>query len=237
MSEILRLNKYIAQSGICSRNQAAEWVKAGFVTLNGKVVKEPFLEVGENDIITVKNKRITPKKNYTYLVINKPYQTPVDGKENDLKSDVNALIKKNTDKPLTALGNPNSITCGLVVMTDDSELLSKLSQYGHQLKMVFEVTIDHPWKVENNTDEKYYLFKNDIRINCESIEDTETQHKVGLEMLGGMYSDVFDFFKENGMIVQKLDCTFLAGITKKDLKRGWSRMLAEKEIVFMKHFS
>ncbi len=234
--EKIRLNKYIAQSGICGRNQAAEWVKAGHVKVNDQVVKEPFVEVGKDDIVTVKNKRVEPKIVYTYYVINKPYSSVDEGKA--VKApDLNELLQKHTNKPLSAIGNPGTTTCGLVVMTDDTELFEKLNTQVHKLKTVYEVTLDKNWDIANAPEKGYPETIRQSRIIGVQILDANKENIVGVEMLGGLYQEIIDYFESKNYKVSKLDCTFFGGITKKDLKRGWSRPLSEKETVFIKHFT
>ena len=234
--EKIRLNKYIAQSGICGRNQAAEWVKAGHVKVNGQIVKEPFAEVGKEDIVTVKNKRVEPKIVYTYFVINKPFSQADTGKTTKAP-DLQELLQKHTSKSLTATGNPGTTTCGLVVMTDDNELIDKLNIPGHKLKTVYEVVLDKNWDIANTPENSDSKELNQSRIIGVQIIDEQKGNVVGVEMLGGLYQEVIDFFEAKNYKVSKLDCTFLGGITKKDLKRGWSRSLSDKETVFIKHFT
>lgn len=229
-----RLNKYIALSGLCSRNQAAAWIKAGLVKVNDKIVKEPFIEIGDDDVVTVKNKRVSPKVVYTYYVMNKPWHAPVH-LDIDAKSlDIYTLLKKQTEQKLEVIGNPDAETCGLIVFTDDKSLLEKLNVIGHQLKTVFEATLDKPWEAtiaDNDT------INDSFKIKGIKILDELDKNVVGLEVIGGIYPDVKFFFKDKGYTLKKLDCTFFGGITKKDLKRGWSRALTEKETIFIKHFT
>lgn len=237
-NEKLKLNKYIAYSGICGRNQASVWIKSGFVKVNDVVVKEPYVEVGDGDIVTVKNKQVVPKKNYTYIVINKPWRMPIASDVDNNISGVQDLIKKLTNKPIVALGSPVEHTCGLVVMTDDVELMAKIkSSEGHKLKTVYEVTLDKPWSKDDEPSADSPLQMNEVKIRGIQNFDPENENKVGVEMLGGLYEDVVDYFTSKNYSITKLDCTSFSGITKKDLKRGWSRMLSEKEVVFIKHFS
>ena len=229
-----KLNKYIALSGICGRNQAAEWIKAGFVKVNDKVVKEPFVEVKDDDIVTVKNKQVKPKIIYTNYVMNKPWHTPVEPSDGGKSTDIYNLLAKQTDKSLNVLGKPDADTCGLIVFTDDKPLTEKLNIPGHQLKTVYEATLDKPWDTAHFD---LHIYRETIKFKGINIIDQDDKTVIGIEVVGGLYQEVKSYFEEKGYVVKKLDCTFFGGITKKDLKRGWSRALTEKEVVFIKHFT
>lgn len=235
--EKVRLNKFIAQSGLCGRNEASEWIKAGHVKVNDEVVKIPFTEVGADDVVTVKNKRVVPKIEYTYYVINKPWHIPIENAATDDLPSLQALIQKQTIKSLSVIGMPDVDTCGLVVMTDDSDLLEKLKISGHKLKTVYEVTLDKKWEAVEITEKEESPKMDAARIMGVQLPKPNHDNIVGVEMLGGLYQDVVDYFEARGYKVTKVDCTFFGGITKKDLKRGWSRPLSEKETVFIKHFT
>ena len=236
---VLWLNKYIAHTGLCNRKQAVELIKKGEILVNGVVEVKPFYEVKENDIISHKGNPIIKKIKKVYLLINKPKNMAIEIDENNQKPSVQDLIKKTTDVALKPAGNYTFESCGLMVLTNDSELIEKLSANDHKVKYVFEIETDMEVSEESL---RFFnglgKLKNEIpRILGVNLTSTADKKRLGVEMVGG--SDVYleQLFNLQGYALKKKDCTFIGGLTKKDLKRGWSRLLTEKEIIFLKHFS
>ncbi len=233
----IRLNKYLALAGLGGRNATTMMIKSGAVEVNGEKVLLPYHEVSPKDRVTYNGKPVTTIKKEAYVVINKSSKSPVFETEGSKRPSLQFLAKRWCNDTLKPLGNPDDVTSGLVIMTSDEKLVEKIAKAGHQIKMVFEVTLSQPLTQEDLLRLLNQTVRPGVRIMGISHINKEDKVKVGMEMLGGSYGDVFKLFDSVGYNLLKVDCTFLGGITKKDLKRGWGRLLTEKEIVFIKHFS
>jgi 23S rRNA pseudouridine2605 synthase len=235
-SGILRLNKYLSQSGCGTRKETVELIKKGLVTVNDAVIKEPFYEVKSGDIVKLRNKVVAPKISYVYALINKSQRSPVFANEKNEAPSIQDLTKKWHDSPLQPINQPTDDCCGLVIMTNDNDLCAKLKASGHKIKSVYEVTLG-----EDVDQEILNTLKatQDQSFKILGIGFPDGSHKtiLGLELMGGSFADVYELFQSYDLKINKVDCTFYGGLTKKDLKRGWSRLLTEKEEVFIKHFS
>lgn len=236
---ILRLNKYIAHAGLCNRKEAVALIKKGEITVNGVVISEPFYEVKDQDVIAYKAKVLKKIEKLVYLLVNKAKNTPIASSVKNTKPSVEDLIKKNVETTLYPAGHFHDESSGLMLMTNDIELIEKLSLKTNKVKAVFELETD---KEVTEEDLIYFgkLSKNkDNQPRILGIDQPDADHKnrLGLEMIGGQITDIKEIFAAKGYKLNKIDCTFYGGLTKKDLKRGWSRMLIEKEIIFLKHFN
>lgn len=239
--DTIRLNLFLSKAGVASRNQSANLIKAGKISVNGEIIKIPYYEVKPDDVVTHNGKVVRIQKKYTYIVINKSAKTPIHAKEigedATRKPSVTDLIKRWTEEELTPLGRPNDTVSGLVVLTDDTELHDKFEKDDHNIKSVYEVSSadsfsDDDLNILNEIPEKLTF-----RLLSINRPHPDKPSIIGVETLGGTFQDIVDYFKMKAFTISHIDCTFIAGITKKDLKRGWSRHLAEKEVVFLKHFS
>jgi 23S rRNA pseudouridine2605 synthase len=234
-TEIIRLNKYVASSGICTRKEAVEIIKKGLVTVNESICYEPFYEIKNNDVISYQGKLITPKKHYTYLLLNKPKNVGEILGETQ-RVTISSLIKNKTTASLKQLFPISAETSGLTILTDDEDLIRKCSSYDIKYDSVFEIHTTAPVDSEEITrvltfdQEKAYFIK-----GLSHIPDME-KNILGVKMSGGSEERLRAFFSEKALNIVKCDRTFIKGMTKKDLKRGWSRILTEKEIIFLKYF-
>ncbi len=236
-SGVLRLNKYLSQAGCGTRKETVELIKKGLVTINDAVVKEPFYEVKTNDVIKLRNKVIVPKVSYVYALINKSQRSAIFADEKNDAPSLQDLTKKWHDSPLQPINHPTDECCGLVVMTNDMELMSKLNTPGHKIKSVYEITLDMDAEQEVLDKLTTQTQEQGLRVLGLGFPDPSQKTILGLELMGGSFADVYALFQSHDLKINKVDCTFYGGLTKKDLKRGWSRLLTEKEEVFIKHFS
>jgi len=230
----------MAHCGICTRKEGEALIKKGWVKVNDEVVLIPHHEVAESDIIKYKDAVVVPKQNFEYFVINKAQKTLITSTEKSHKPTVQELLKKSTNTPLfhTNMG-PENIFCGLLVMTSDTNLVDHLTSEGHKLKSTYQCVLDKPFdstlteKIADSIKTKYPNMSL-LGIGFPEEDDKKT---IGIDMIGGNAAIWPELFSGYGYTFLKIDCTFYGGITKKDLKRDWSRKLTEKEVVFLKHFS
>jgi len=236
---ILRLNKFIAHCGICNRKQAVDLIKKGEIRVNDSVELHPFYELKPEDKVYYKNKWLTIEEKKVYLLLNKPANIPFSSAEDAKKPTVYELLKKKTDAALKPILPMLDDSCGLMVLTNDSELISRLSEPTSKVKIVYELFLDKPLSEDDWT---YFSDKTQNSVNHVSIAgisniSTDNQTILGLETIRTTDKDVKSLFENKGYSILKTDITSLGGLNKKDLKRGWSRFLTEKEVIFLKYFN
>jgi len=229
----MRLNKYIAHTGHCTRREASRLLARGEIKVNGEIVKEESYRVMEGDVVTHKDKPLKAKVNHRYLLINKPKKFTTDINDKDSKY-IMGLIKKEDPTGLIAVDDmgPNSI--GLLLLTTDTALVEKLREKDRTIKRVYLIQLD---KSISTTDIKKLLKpRKTLAVKSAShVEGYEANH-IGIEMTMGNEKILTGVINRMGYEINRIDRSYYAGLTKKDLKRGWSRPLAEMEERMMKHF-
>ncbi len=237
--EVLRLNKYIAHCGVCTRKEAVELIRKGFVSVNGTVELNPFHELVPADVITFKGKAIEPKKKYAYALLNKPHKVPFQATTSDTEGiTVQKLLLRHGNNPFLPAVPTRNETSGLVVMTNDDALIERLSDPQHRIKSVYQVVLDKPF-LEKDLEDLRQMPGQEKKEKCIvgiDYPDQTDQTVVGVELACGTDEWLGSVFLEKGYVVKRLDRTFYGGLTKKDLKRGWSRLLTENEVVFLRYF-
>ena len=234
---VIRLNKYIAHCGVCNRKQAVELVKKGEILVNDKVETNPFLELNENDRVVYKGKLLVIEEKKVYILLNKPKDTQYTDIEGVKKPSVATLVKKTTEVKVFAANPLEESSAGLVVLTNDIEVIAKLSEVDRKMKSVYELQMDKVITEEELLSLKSQYCDNIPMITgINSIQDREFP-TVGIEILKGTDTSIKSALKDKGYVVTRADRTSFMGLTKKDLKRGWSRHLTEKEVIFLKYFS
>lgn len=235
-NSILRLNKFVAKSGLCNRKEAVELIKSGAIFVNGEVFKEPFYEIQPSDTISYKGKTLTPKQIYIYLLLNKPKDIGALGDVLLKKPSITDLIKNKTDQQVYQLFPLADSSCGLTILTNDQELINKYTQNKKISKTVFEIEIDKAMESSELDEMLNHNLKGGIQILGISAIIGTTGYKLGIEMRSGSESDILQLLINKGYKILKSDRTFMNGLTKKDLKRGWSRFLTDQEVIFLKYF-
>lgn len=238
-NEPMRLNKYIAHCGISSRRQAVDFVKNGEVTVNGEVVKEPFYLVQPGDKVTYKGKLIQPEAHKVYILMNKPkgYLTTVSDDRG--RKTVMDLLKGKIEERIFPVGRLDRATTGLLLLTNDGDLAKKLSHPSHKVKKVYHVVLDKPLaKVDIEKIKKGVELEDGLALvdGVDFVKDAP-KNEVGIELHIGKNRIVRRIFEHLGYDVTRLDRVYYAGLTKKDLPRGFFRQLTEKEIIMLKHFT
>ncbi|MBC7884967.1 MAG: rRNA pseudouridine synthase [Saprospiraceae bacterium] len=236
---VLRLNKYIAHCGVCNRRKAIEIIKSGEIKVNEEVETNPFYELKEHDNVSYKGKQIVIEEKKVYLLLNKPKNMPLIHSTEMTKPDVMALIKKKTDVTVFPIDQLLESSAGLMVLTNDTQVLEKFNSPDHKCKKVYQVSLQQ----EISTSDMQKM-KDGVELNGKTVKVVGIDHirdlghdALGIEIHNGDDHIINEVFKLLGYQVTKLDRTYFAGLTKKDLTRGWSRFLTEKEVIFLKHFS
>ncbi|MBR9922939.1 MAG: rRNA pseudouridine synthase [Bacteroidetes bacterium] len=237
--EGMRLNKYVAKSGVCSRRQAAELVKNGEISVNGKVVIEPFYQVQQEDVITYKGKKLNPEIQLIYLLMNKPKNTITTLSDDRGRRTVMDIIGDRVRERIFPVGRLDRMTTGLLLLTNDGDLAKKLSHPSHEIKKAYQVELDKPISEEDLEKIRKTLKLEDgpAPVDDVGFVDAQSNTTVGIVIHIGRNRIVRRIFAHLGYEVVKLDRTYYSGLTKKDLPRGRWRHLTIEEIRMLKHFS
>lgn len=237
-SETIRLNKYIANAGICARRVADKHIAAGEVTVNGEVITAMGYRVKPDDVITFQGKVVQPGKK-VYILLNKPkdFITTLDDERG--RRTVMELIKGVTEERVYPVGRLDRNTTGLLLLTNDGELAQQLTHPSYEIRKVYHVVLN-----KNITREELNQIKNGIELEdgIAEVDDvdyagTGLKNEVGIELHSGKNRIVRRIFEHLGFEVIGLDRVLYAGLTKKDLPRGHWRFLTDKEIIKLKHFN
>jgi len=238
-SDQMRLNKYISNSGICSRREADKLIEAGAVSVNGKVVTELGTKVGPGDKIQYGDQTINREKP-KYLLLNKPkgYITTADDPEK--RKTVMSLVAGACKERIYPVGRLDRNTTGLLLFTNDGMIAKKLTHPRYGIKKIYHVEID-----KNLTridflkiQEGFKLEDEQVKVDSiEYIGDGKDKKQIGLELHSGQNRIVRRIFEHFEYKVLRLDRVYYAGLTKKNLPRGHWRFLEEQEINMLKMIS
>lgn len=235
-AEIVRLNKYIAHCGICTRKEAVDVIRKGFVAVNGEVELNPFRELLPEDTVTYKGKSVEPKKQFVYILLNKPHKVPFQSAlDSEEMVTVRKLLLRLSQESLVPALPTMDTTAGLAVMTNDPGLVARLSDPEHRIKSVYQVQLNKPMEESDVEKLRLTMGKNSCLTGIDFPEPSD-RTVLGAELICNTDQWLTSCFVELGYEVNRLDRTFVGGLTKKDLKRGWCRLLTEKEIVFLRYF-
>ncbi|WP_439556055.1 pseudouridine synthase [Dyadobacter sp.] len=231
----IRLNRYIANAGICSRREADDLISSGQISVNGKTITEMGYKVKASDVVKYGKKALNPEK-MVYILINKPkdYITTTDDPEE--RKTVLDLIKGACNERVYPVGRLDRNTTGLLLLTNDGELAEKLTHPSSGIKKIYQAELDKPITNEDFEQLQHGVDLEDGFIRPDEVGIvTPDAMVVGLEIHSGRNRIVRRMFEHLGYEVQKLDRTVFAGLNKKDLPRGKWRFLSEKEVVRLKY--
>ena len=232
----IRLNKYIANSGMCSRREADELIKTGLAQVNGKTITEMGYKVQPGDIVKFDGRTITAEKN-VYILLNKPKGFITTTRDEKDRKTVMDLIANATTARVFPVGRLDRATTGLLLFTNDGYLAKKLTHPSHSVKKIYHVKLN---KKATHADLDTIL--KGVRLIPEGIAVVDSisfiegkpHDEVGIEVHIGWNRVVRRIFEKMGFEVEALDRVSMGGLTKKNLKRGDWRKLTEKEVGFLK---
>jgi 23S rRNA pseudouridine2605 synthase len=231
----IRLNKYIANAGICSRRDADVLISEGKIKVNGQVVTELGLKVKKSDKVVYQGKRLSPEKP-VYVLLNKPkdFITTVDDPQN--RKTVMKLIEKAAEERIYPVGRLDRMTTGLLLFTNDGELAKRLMHPSHQIKKIYQVEIDKPITKADFEQilEGVKLEDGVVPVDQLAILEGDNQ-KLGIEIHVGRNRIIRRLFEALDYRVEKLDRVVFGGLTKKDLSRGKFRHLSPREVQNLKN--
>jgi len=233
--ELIRLNKYISQSGLCSRRAADELIKKGKVQVNNKLCDQVGTKINKNDKVIVNKKLIKPEKNI-YVLLNKPKDYISTNKDTHNRRVVFDLIK-GINKRLFSVGRLDRKTTGVLLLTNDGDIAKKLTHPSYKIKKIYSVTLEKKISNDEISQIKNGLFIEDEYIKVDNIERLEKDYEVGIEIHMGKNRIVRKIFESLNHRVSKLDRVLFGPFTKKDLPRGKWRILNQNEIRNLKLFT
>jgi len=236
--EQMPLNKYIAHSGVCSRRDAADIIKAGKVKVNGEPMLEPGFKISPKDTVTVNGKKVNPVKDLVYILLNKPkdYLTTTDDPQQ--RKTVLDLITTATKERVYPVGRLDRNTSGVLLLTNDGDLSQKLTHPSNEIRKIYAVTLDKPLSKNHFEEILKGVPLEDGMAHVDSLAFTDVTDKtqLGVELHTGRNRIVRRIFEHYGYDVKNLDRVTFAGLTKKNVQRGKWRFLSEKEVRDLKYF-
>jgi len=235
----LPLNKFIAHSGICSRRDAAEMVKAGKVHVDGKLITEPGFKVTPAQEIKVNGKKIAIQKNLVYILLNKPKDFITTTTDPHGRHTVLELIRHATNERVYPIGRLDRNTTGVLLLTNDGELTQKLSHPSYEVKKVYEVRLDRPLSKKDFDSILKGITLEDGMVAPDAMAYADAKDKavIGIEIHSGRNRIVRRIFEHLGYDVKNLDRVMYANLTKKNVERGKWRFLSEKEVRLLKYMN
>ncbi|WP_367915765.1 pseudouridine synthase [Leadbetterella sp. DM7] len=234
-TDLIRLNRYIANSGLCSRREADDLIESGQITVNGKTITEMGYQVKVTDVVKYGRKILNPEK-LVYVLLNKPKDFITTTEDPEGRRTVMELVAKAGSERIYPVGRLDRATTGLLLFTNDGELAEKLSHPSNEIRKIYQVEIDKPLSREDfdKLTEGVELEDGFIRPDQVSVI-TPDQQVIGIEIHSGKNRVVRRIFEHLGYEVTQLDRTTYAGLTKKELPRGNWRFLTEKEVIRLKY--
>ena len=234
-NEPIRLNKYLANAGVCSRREADEYIQKGEVTVNGQVVTELGTKVKRSDEVKFHDQPVTIEKK-VYILLNKPKDCVTTSDDPQQRKTVMDIVKDACPERIYPVGRLDRNTTGVLLLTNDGELASKLTHPKFLKKKVYHVFLDKNVAVEDLQKIADGIELEDGEVHADAIEyaDESDHSQVGIEIHSGKNRIVRRIFEHLGYHVVKLDRVQFAGLTKKNLRRGDWRFLTEQEVEMLR---
>ncbi len=234
-SEQIRLNKYMANAGICSRREADEYITQGLVKVNGEVVTELGTKITRNDVVEYDEKVVTPERK-CYVLLNKPKDCVTTSDDPNGRLTVLDLVKNACQERIYPVGRLDRNTTGVLLLTNDGDLASKLTHPKFVKKKIYQVWTDKDITEEDMQRIADGITLDDGEIHADAISYvSETdRNQAGIEIHSGRNRIVRRIFESLGYRVTKLDRVYFAGLTKKNLPRGRWRYLTQEEVNFLR---
>ena len=234
VKDTVRLNKFIANSGVCSRREADNFILAGVVTVNGEVVTELGTKVNITDDIRFNGERLKGEAK-VYIVMNKPKGYVTTASDPHADKTVMDLLK-GCEARVFPVGRLDKNTTGVLMFTNDGEMAEKLTHPSYDKKKIYQVTLDNKLSQEDFDKIVSGVTLSDGEIAADELEyiDADDHRKLGIEIHSGENRIVRRIFESLGYEVKALDRVYFAGLTKKGIKRGNWRFLTEGEANILK---
>ncbi|MBQ9556393.1 MAG: rRNA pseudouridine synthase [Muribaculaceae bacterium] len=234
----IRLNKFMANAGICSRRVADEYIQKGLVKVNGNVVTELGLKITPKDIVEYNGEVVTTEKK-CYVLLNKPKDCVTTSDDPNGRKTVMDLVKGACEERIYPVGRLDRNTTGVLLLTNDGDLAAKLAHPQYVKKKIYQVWTDKPISEEDmqHIADGVELDDGPIHADAVSYVSPTDRKQAGIEIHSGRNRVVRRIFESLGYHVVKLDRVYFAGLTKKNLPRGRWRYLTQEEVNFLKQNS
>ena len=231
---LVRLNKFIANSGICSRREADEYITAGLVSVNGTIISELGVRVSPNDDIRFNGERLKGEEK-VYIVMNKPKDFVTTLSDPNAEQTVMDLIAGKCTQRVYPVGRLDKQTTGVLLLTNDGELADKLTHPSNNRKKIYHIVLDKNLSKPDFDAILKGIELEDGLIFADSLSYVDEDNaQVGLEIHSGRNRIVRRIFEHLGYKVKRLDRVYFAGLTKKNLRRGQWRFLTDQEATMLK---
>lgn len=231
----IRLNRYIANSGVCSRRDADALIQEGKVKVNGEVVTEMGKKVLRSDVVEFEGKKLVPEKK-VFVLLNKPKNTVTTSHDPQGRLTVIDIVKNATKERIYPVGRLDRNTTGVLLFTNDGDMAKKLAHPSSNIKKIYHVFLE---SAISNAD--FNIISKGIELEDGFIKPDKISYpdpldatQLGIEIHSGKNRIVRRIFESLGYKVVKLDRVYFGGLTKKNLPRGKWRLLSEKEINMLK---
>lgn len=235
-SDEIRLNKYISNSGVCSRRDADIYIQSGNVKVNGVPVTEMGYLVKLNDVVNFDGVTLTPEKK-EYILLNKPknFTTALD--EGQEYRNVLELVRGSTNSKIAAVGRMDKNTTGLLLFTNDTDMIRKFTLPNQKSSKIYQVSLDKNLKFEDLEKISKGLVLDGHRVFVEEVSyiEKEAKSEVGLKLKSSNVKVVRAIFEHFNYDVLRIDRVAFAGLTKKNLPRGNWRFLTDQEVINLKN--
>ena len=233
--EQIRLNRYIASTGLCSRRQADVFIKAGLIAVNNKVISELGTRIYQNDVVKYNGERIKEEKRI-YILLNKPKDYVTTVEDPHASKTVLDIVRNACKERVYPVGRLDRTTTGVLLITNDGDLTKRLTHPKFNKLKVYQVTLNKGLKPGDLEKISKGVTLEDGFIKADSISYVNPADKkiVGIEIHSGKNRIVRRIFEHLNYRITKLDRVYFAGLTKKGLSRGQWRFLTEKEISMLK---
>ena len=234
-NEPIRLNKFLANAGVCSRREADEFITAGVVSVNGEVVTELGTKIKRGDEVKFHDQAVSIERKI-YVLLNKPKDTVTTSDDPQARRTVMDLVKGACSERIYPVGRLDRNTTGVLLLTNDGDLASKLTHPKYLKKKIYHVHLDKNLTKADMEQIAAGIQLDDGEIQADAISYTDDFKKdeVGIEIHSGKNRIVRRIFESLGYKMVKLDRVFFAGLTKKGLRRGEWRYLTEQEVNFLR---
>ena len=235
-SDELRLNKYISNSGVCSRRDADIYIQSGNVKVNGIPVTEMGYLVKLTDVVNFDGTILTPEKK-VYILLNKPKNFTTAMEEHEEHRNVLELLRGATTSKIAPVGRMDKNTTGLLLFTNDTDMIRKFGLPTQKSSKIYQVSLDKNLKFEDLEKIQKGMMIDGHRVAVEEISyiEKEPKSEVGLKLKSSNVKVVRAIFEHFEYDVLRIDRVSFAGLTKKNLPRGNFRLLTEQEIINLKN--
>jgi len=231
LTKPVRLNKFLANAGICSRREADEYIQAGVISVNGQIITEMGVKILPTDKVMFHDQTVRSERK-VYILLNKPKDCVTTAEDTHDRLTVLDLVKNACSERIYPVGRLDRNTTGVLLLTNDGDLASKLTHPKFEKKKIYHVTLDKPLEEEDYKTVLAGVTLDDINIAADALEFVKEGDlkQVGIEIHSGQNRVVRRIFEKLGYKIIRLDRVFFAGLTKKNLARGKYRFLNDREI-------